>query len=425
MRSTLALLLLSLSLVAACHGAAHTTNNPPAQDQGLTPCIQDKTCGKSEFCAQYAGDSYCAPDCATTGCAAGLTCIKATTQEGKAVSVCVPNADVPASGSSGGTSAGSSAGALGSTAGTSSGSTAGTSSSSGSSAGASGGASGGGTATGGSGVTPAGGTLDHLSFAIVGDTRPAVIEDTEGYPTPIITQIYQDVQDENPAFALATGDYMYAFPGTSTGAAQLDLYLAARSLYTGTVFYTMGNHECDGITFSNCGANTIAGDTTNYLAFQSKMLSQIGQTNPYYRVRIDGTDGSWSAKFLFIAANYWSTAQGKWLDQALNEKTTYTFVVRHEGSNAINNGVTKSDGIIAKHDFTLLLAGHTHTFAYDAPGREVITGIGGAPLTGSINYGYVIAQQESDGAIRFTVHDYQTKAVIQTFRVNADGTPAP
>lgn len=290
------------------------------------------------------------------------------------------------------------------------------------SAGGTSGSSSGSTATG---VSPTGGTLDRLSFAIIGDTRPAVIEDTKGYPSAIISAIYQDVQDVKPGFAIATGDYMFAIPGKSAGAAQLDLYLAARKLYAGTVFYTMGNHECDGITFSNCGPDTIAGVTTNYKAFQAKLLTEIGQTDPYYRVRIDGADGSWSAKFLIVAANFWSDTQAAWLDSALDEKTTYTFVVRHEGSDAFNGGVSESETIMAKHDYTLLLAGHTHTFSYDAQKREDITGIGGAPLTGSIDYGYVIAQQESDGALRFTVYDYLTKVAVQTFRVKADGTPAP
>ena len=415
---------LGLMMAAGCHGAGLSTANPSAQQQGLTPCIADTTCGAGAFCAQYAGDSYCAPDCKTAPCADGRTCISATTQEGQPVSICVPNADVPV-----GASAGASGGG-GAVTGGSAGTGASAGASAGSSAGGSGGASAGSSAgssagAAGSGVTATGGTLDVLSFAIVGDTRPAVIEDTKGYPLPIISAIYQDVADAKPAFAIATGDYMYAIPGTATGAAQLDLYLTARKLYAGTVFYTMGNHECDGITFSNCGPDTISGVTTNYKAFQSKLLAEIGQTNPYYRVRIDAVDGSWSAKFLVIAANFWSDTQATWLDTALGEKTTYTFVVRHEGSSAVNGGVSASEKIMLKHDYTALLAGHTHTFSYNPTKREIITGIGGAPLTGSVDYGYVVARQEADGAIRFTVSDYLTKATIQTFRIKADGSPAP
>src|SRR6516225_4507522 len=49
-------------------------------------------------------------------------------------------------------------------------------------------------------------------FAVVGDTRPANEDDLNGYPTPIITGIWKDVQGLSPAtdFAISTGDYMFA-----------------------------------------------------------------------------------------------------------------------------------------------------------------------------------------------------------------------
>ena len=54
---------------------------------------------------------------------------------------------------------------------------------------------------------------------------------------------------------------------------------------------------------------------------------------------------------------------------------------------------------------------------------ELVVGNGGAPLTGNVGYGYVIAQQRpSDKAIRFTAYDYLTRAVIRTFMVKPDGT---
>src|SRR5262249_1460935 len=37
-----------------------------------------------------------------------------------------------------------------------------------------------------------GGTLPQLHFAVVGDTRPPNKDDTAGYPTAIITQIFED-----------------------------------------------------------------------------------------------------------------------------------------------------------------------------------------------------------------------------------------
>jgi hypothetical protein len=104
--------------------------------------------------------------------------------------------------------------------------------------------------------------------------------------------------------------------------------------------------------------------------------------------------------------------------------TTYTFVVRHEGSNATTApGVTPSGQIMKQYPYTLLLAGHTHTFSYSASTREVIIGNGGAPLTGGVDYGYLIGEQRADGAIVFNEYDYSTNAAATTFVVTANGTP--
>ena len=50
---------------------------------------------------------------------------------------------------------------------------------------------------------------------------------------------------------------------------------------------------------------------------------------------------------------------------------------------------------------------------------------GGAPLSGSVNYGYVVGEQRADGAIVFKEYDYSTNAVQKTFAVKADGTATP
>jgi hypothetical protein len=99
-------------------------------------------------------------------------------------------------------------------------------------------------------------------------------------------------------------------------------------------------------------------------------------------------------------------------------------VVRHESVTANTApGVTPSEAILANHPWTLKIVGHTHTYQYSATDREVIVGNGGAPLTGALDYGYVIAQQRADGAMVFTSYDYMTNAVVDTFAVKADGTP--
>ena len=275
---------------------------------------------------------------------------------------------------------------------------------------------------------PGGGTLDTLSFAIVGDTRPAVIDDTSAYPSAIISKIWSNVEAHSPrpAFAVTTGDYMFAKTTTGQAAPQLDLYLAARSAFTNTTFPTMGNHECTGATTSNCGPGSANGNTDNYTQYVNKLLAPLGITLPYYVINVGSTSSAWTAKFVFIAANAWSSAQSTWLASALSQPTTYTFVMRHERTTATTApGVTPSNQIIKQHPVTMLIVGHTHTYAYYANLGEVVIGNGGAPLTGGVNYGYVVARQRPDGAIEFKEYDYATNAVNQTFAVKADGTPTP
>jgi hypothetical protein len=271
-----------------------------------------------------------------------------------------------------------------------------------------------------------GGHVDVLRFAIVGDTRPATQNDTDGYPTGIITQIWQDIESFSPplVFAVSTGDYMFADADTNAGNAQLDLYLGARAIFSGFVFPVMGNQECTGATSSNCGPGTDAGVTQNYAAFLNRMMTPLGQTNAYYSIRVDHSGGAWTSKFVFLAANAWSQDQGTWLDGVLSQPTTYTFIVRHEGSYVTSApGVSPSAAIMARHPYTMLIAGHNHTFSYSTGSREVIVGIGGAPLSSSVNYGYVIAEQQPNETIVFSAFDYATRAVFRTFSVHPDGTP--
>jgi hypothetical protein len=264
-----------------------------------------------------------------------------------------------------------------------------------------------------------------LDFAVVGDTRPPAIDDTSGYPTAVITKIWQDVEAQAPAFAVSTGDYMFASTTGGQAAPQLDLYLKARSSFTHTQFPAMGNHECTGATTSNCGAGTANGVTDNYTQFMTKMLAPLGVTQPYYVINVNSTSNAWTAKFVFVAANAWTSAQASWLTATLSSPTTYTFVIRHESITANTApGVTPSEAIIKAHPLTLRIVGHAHTYQYTA-GSEVIIGNGGAPLAGGANYGYVIARQRSDGAIVFTEYDYATNAANATFAVKADGTPTP
>jgi hypothetical protein len=278
------------------------------------------------------------------------------------------------------------------------------------------------------GTSDAAQSSSSLVFAVVGDTRPPNLDDTSNYPTAIATKIWQDIAAESPApsFAVTTGDYMFASTSGSQQNPQLDLYLGARANYAGTVYPAMGNHECTGATDSNCGSGNTDGVTKNYSAFMTRMVQPLGFSQPYYVVNFQDPNGAWTAKFVFIAGNAWDSQQASWLDSALSQPTTYTFVVRHEGTIATTApGVTPSGTIIAKHPLTLLVVGHTHTYAHYSSDHEVIVGNGGAPLTSGNNYGYAIVSRRSDGAIQLTAYDYNTHAVLDHFAVKADGSSTP
>jgi hypothetical protein len=340
------------------------------------------------------------------------------------------------SGSSGGGSGGSSGGSGGSSGG-SGGSSGGHGSSSGGSSGSS---SGGGNCTTPTGpitgmVGANGGSISRLAFAVVGDTRPPNEDDISGYPTSIITKIYQDIESFNPhpPFVLSTGDYMFASTGSgSTASQQVGLYMQARLAYTGTSFPAMGNHECgvgngcSGSTECNCGPNNSGGATSNYNAFMSQMLAPLSQTKPYYSFNVTATDNSWTAKFVMTAANAWDSGQQSWLQGVMAQKTTYTFIVRHEASDAtppLPSGVAGVDAVIANYPYTLMINGHAHTYYYywGNPNRVTI-GNGGAPLT-SKNYGYGMFTRRCDGAIVGDMYDYMTNAADAKFHfvITPDG----
>ncbi len=447
-------LLAALALgVGAAHGCDSSVDQPAPTGADCPPCVKDADCPDGSRCGQLGGDSYCAPDCSQgQACSADRSCGAVNTAEGAQASLCVLRAGV--CGTTGATTSTASGtmtcgsldgpdtkacchgcgkgkpcqanGCYGgwwcnhdscacqappdlSSCGTTIATTAVT--------------SGGG---GSSGIGPTGGKLDSLSFAVVGDTRPPTEDDLAGYPKLVAGKIWQDVQNQSPrpAFALTTGDYVFANPYKQGSAQQFDLYLGARAAFVNEVFPAMGNHECTGGTASNCGTGK-DGLTSNYVNFLKKMLAPIGQSKPYYSMEVDANDGKWTSKFVFVAANAWDTNQSAWLDAELAKPTTYTFVVRHEPSGANQApGVDPSDAIIAKYKYTLLVCGHTHTFQNLPSSRQMIVGNGGAPLSGNVNYGYVIARQRQDGVIELKNYDYATNAPTYSFALTPDGAPS-
>ena len=392
-----------------CIGGETTTTSGTTGTTSTT-----STTGSTGDCGIYAAPNtpetvcHCSAtnpsDCQPNNCYGGYYC---DTQSGACVpqtTACASNTTTASTTSTTGTTGTTST----STTGTSS--TTGTTTSSTSTGGTSAGAPWSGS------VNKNGGSVDRLYFAVTGDSRPPTEDDVSNYPTPIITKIYQDMQSLSvkPQFVINTGDYMYANRTGSTGAQQMQLYLTAQSNFTaGPAFPAMGNHECDGATAGNC---TSLSYSNNYQAFMNSMMSPLGQSKPYYRVNISDTNGQWTAKFIFLAINAWDSTQKSWLQTQLADATTYTFIVRHEPSDATTApGIPDSETVINAAPYTLKIVGHTHEFYHQSGAREVIVGNGGAPLgSPSDNYGYAIVQMLADGNIQVDSMDYQSNASLRS-----------
>ncbi len=324
---------------------------------------------------------------------------------------------------------------------------------------------GGGTDSGGGGGQDAGGggnihlpsptlaprTLSTLAFGMVGDTRPPT-STTGHYPSTtntVIRSVFSGFQAQGIPLAVGSGDY--AFSSTSAGSAvpQYDDYMSARSLFSGTFLPTMGNHECNGFTDGNCPVGSFTGMAQDYI--NTIVQPTTGQSNPYYSALYTAADGSWSAKFVFIAANAWDSTQNTWLANTLAVPTTYTFTIRHEPSNDTRApGTTPSESLISSSfgsgGLTLSITGHTHlvqlpggTQPYgDSFGStqayEIIVGNGGAPLDAGPTYGYAVATRRAgDGAIvtqMYEAADSSANPITPNvpdpnfrFAVNPNGSP--
>ncbi len=281
-----------------------------------------------------------------------------------------------------------------------------------------------------------GGALASLAFGIVGDTRPATVNDTTpsddpttGYPSEIIAKAFAalEASPAAPAFVVGAGDYGMATKA-APGAAQHALYLAARAKFSGAFYPTMGNHECNNGTSGNCAGGTTTAVFTDYLS--TFLEKPLGIRSPYYAVRLrSSTPGAWTAKLVFVAANAWDAAQASWLEATLGEPTTYTFVVRHEptvtrGTPAadISPGGPASDAIVLAHPFTLLITGHAHHHSVNEvpaslaknppPTPQIIIGNGGAPLDlpSHPGYGYGQVEQLPSGHLRVEAYTFATVA---------------
>lgn len=419
-------LLLSGFLLFCCGEASDEDGASPGGPGGATtctPCEQTDECGPGAACVQYAGSNYCGRHCTSQSqCAAGETCLASVAHDGTKVSVCVPSNGSCGEHGCGTCPAGTSCDIV-------AGDCVEPEPDGGEDAGADDDAgleedagadpdggepndagSDGGTGTVKPYVGPDGGKVSKLFFAVIGDTRPPASNDTAHYPSGIIGSIYSQIQamSPRPQFVVTTGDYMFASPDGWQGKKQMDLYLEARGKYKGTVFATLGNHECA----TNC-----AGVTTNhnYNAFLDGLVKPLGKTKPYYSVPISDIDGKWTAKIVNVACNAWSAAQKSWLGTTLAKPTTYTFIVRHHPMGSSAPCVADMKPMLSSAKYNLLMVGHVHKYSHS--GKQLLEGVGGAPLTGTFNHGYATVTQLAGGGFRVRQYDYKTKQVVSTFTV--------
>ncbi|MBK7862553.1 MAG: metallophosphoesterase [Archangiaceae bacterium] len=383
------------------------------------PCIETAECGANAACVQYAGNDYCGKICASNGqCAIDEQCLDTAEEDGTRLQTCVPtNGTCGTSGcgvcdpglvcdrvagecvspdDDGGEPDDWDAGVDDFDSGTPDA----------------------GRRDAGTpvvvGIGPDGGRVPRFVFAVLGDTRPPASNDTAHYPTARVNKIYDTIQGLNPRpqFVVATGDYMFANANQNEGKPQMDLYVAATKRYSGPVFASMGNHECAGGLAANC-----AGVTTNknFNAYLNGLVKPLGKTVPYYEVPFSDTNGKWTAKLLVVACNAWGTNQKNWLTAALARRTDYTFIARHEprGSTAPCNNDMDAMLSASGTRYTMLLVGHVHQ--YNHSGKQLVEGVGGAPLTGNDNFGFATITQRLDGGVTVRQYDSTTGGVVSTY----------
>jgi hypothetical protein len=261
-------------------------------------------------------------------------------------------------------------------------------------------------------VAADGGTVSRLYFAVVGDTRPNNLDDSAGYPYPIISKIFEDIQGHSPRpqFVIATGDYMFASPMGTQGAVQIAKFSSVAHDFSGPVFAAMGNQECTGYTSSNCAG--VTSGNNNYAAYLSGLVAPLGYAKPYYAFRVGALDQTWTAKFLILACNAWDTTQKAWLQTQLASPTTYTFIVRHEPPGSTSAPcVSESGELLETATYTMLIVGHSHTYSATPASRELLVGNGGAPS--STGYGFAIVEQTPEG-FWVTEYDWSTNVPISS-----------
>lgn len=266
-----------------------------------------------------------------------------------------------------------------------------------------------------------GGDVSLLSFAVFGDVRPPLPDDSVQYPTATINAIFQGIAAQHPQFVIGTGDYMFVELLASSANAQIALLKTAEASFLGPIFHALGNHECNSFSDLNCPN---LNESPNISAFLKQLVAFTPV--PWYSFVVHTALGD--AKFLFIAANAWNDAQAAWLTEAIAVPTRYTFVIRHQptpdaGKPSTAAGIAGSNAILAGHPVTLYLYGHVHEYNHLTV-NAVVTGNAGAPLDAG-NYGWITVTQAPDATITVKAYQLASGLPVDAWAVTPAGAQAP
>jgi hypothetical protein len=304
-------------------------------------------------------------------------------------------------------------------------------------------------------VAPAPGTDgwvgDKFKFAVWGDSRPdnntdLFEKDYNDCVTPILDAIFKDALKRDAMFMVGTGDYINAYmpdPGKTGIYDDDDKWTAGVRRQYGwinksadifrkampkarPVYFALGNHEALGWP----DANSLTYDEKPNIKYY--LTDMIPGLKPWFSVTMkSGARKDVTSKFIFIAPNTWNADQEKFLKTAIDVKTNYTFIIRHEGNDdhgCIAPGMAVQNEII-KGKHTLLLEGHTHHYSRAKGSNEVIAGNGGAPFVAGFKdkgfHGYLtIEQTEDSGTGKLLVQVWNVakpEMPFETFKVLPDG----
>lgn len=276
------------------------------------------------------------------------------------------------------------------------------------------------------GVDVTGGSVDRLSFAVTGDTRPPLCDLVllgrgQDYPTAAVTTIATQMNARGVQLGLDLGDHVFVcLGGAGEAEAQMNDYLRAISVFKAPFFLSMGNHECAfalGGGLGDCGAdNPKDGVYTTFL----KALAPIS-AKPYYAVDVATSLGL--ARFVFVADDAWNDAQAAWLETTLAEadaKARYTIVLRHHNLAQSKSGhYAAIVALVNAHKYALHLTAHVHTYQHDVAedpsGRTAIVGTGGS--SNATMQGYATVVQGLDARLYFTMYDSAMDLPVDTWSV--------